>query len=76
MGQLIAKLRAWLIELVREAIRIENQSQNYVKYSNGNIAKRPALIPVVKVSIPITDPTFEQMQAQSIEQQEKYYAKP
>lgn len=68
-----AKLRAWLIELVRDAIRMECVSIQPV----GTAPKPSVTVRAVEATAkqlgPI-EPSFEQMQADAIQAQEKYYA--
>lgn len=73
-----ARLRAWLIDLVREAIRIERVADRYtvqpegvVRFSERQVA---ALVPhAAKEVVTISEPSFEQMQAEALKAQEKYY---
>lgn len=71
-----ARLRAWLIDLVREAIRSEqvqpgntfSLKSEYPKgASSAENAKQAASAPIV------LEPSFEQLQADSIREQENYY---
>lgn len=83
-----AQLRAWLIDLVRDAVRLESYQQRgniglHVEAVESPIwtAERikqsePALKAKAKpapIRTPIPDPSFEQMQAEAIQAQEKYY---
>lgn len=73
MGQLKARLRAWLIDLVREAVRAEMILESQIFPAMGGVAVydgRP------KAPAPPSDPTFEQMQDMSLREQEKFYEKP
>ncbi len=66
-----AILRAWLIDLVREAIRLERAAIQPISGQNAYVAqtKNPASNPVT-----VSEPSFEQMQATAIQEQEKHYA--
>jgi hypothetical protein len=72
VGVVKSRIRAWLIDLVREAIRTEFPERWLGPYGNARVPQRPASKPVT----PLTDPSFEQMQSQAIQEQEKYYAEP
>jgi hypothetical protein len=87
VGVVKSRIRAWLIDLVREAIRTEFPERwlglteakrtevAYNPYGNARVVtlpQRPASKPVT----PLTEPSFEQMQLQAIQEQEKYYAQP
>jgi hypothetical protein len=77
IGKWKASLRAWLIALVREAIRAENLEEKHLQ-AEVSVA---ATLSVSKTeplgSNPsfraISEPSFEQMQAEAIKEQEKYY---
>jgi hypothetical protein len=83
MVGLKARLRAWLIDLVREAIH-EQLMQDFptVRQSTEMASIVPGKIPTIvyvdpkPASKPVTvsEPSFEQMQAAAIQEQEKYYA--
>lgn len=87
MQSIKGRLRAWLIELVREAIRVEMTAQSYswfqvkkmeLKTENGVDASYPPLPPLraqgkVKPDPLPTELSFEQIQANAIAEQEKYY---
>lgn len=63
------KLRAWLIDLVREAIRIERvASQIPVRATPSKPARTEPKPQPIHV-----DTSFEQMQAEALKAQEKYY---
>lgn len=64
-----AEFRMWLVDLVRDAVRIELLEYTYVR-TNPPVAVKPKP-PVVPA---VTEPSFEQMQAQAIEAQTKFYA--
>lgn len=66
-----AKLRAWLIDLVREAIRIERAAESLPRFRKAPDPP-PFDAKTVKVIIEL-EPSFEQMQAEAIREQEKYY---
>lgn len=77
-----ARLRAWLIELVREAIRVERVAEGYALMP---VATRCSMVgmpqTVIRASKPVTatvtkvpEKSFEQMQSESLAAQEKYYA--
>jgi hypothetical protein len=81
-----AKLRAWLIDLVREAIRIEAKAKQFSdKYGDDSLAiyratadsyaSRPDAAVMTNISANATtfEPSFEQMQAEALKAQEKYY---
>lgn len=80
MRKLKAKLRAWLIDLVREAIRIEFAAHRFEqeKFAFDNFptyARRvPASKPVTATPIPTQEKSFEQFQDESIAEQATYYA--
>lgn len=64
-----AEFRMWLVDLVRDAVRVELLAFTYVKLNPPLIPKpKPPAVPVV------TEPSFEQMQTQAITEQEKFYA--
>lgn len=64
-----AKIRAWLIDLVREAIRIERvASQIPVRATPSKSARTEPKPQPINV-----DTSFEQMQAEALKAQEKYY---
>ena len=67
-----AKLRAWLIELVREAVRIECAEWKMIppKFQDGTLAKLPE---APKQQVVAVEPSFEDIQAMAIKEQEKYY---
>lgn len=73
-----AKFRAWLIDLVREAIRTEFPAvRDSVERAVMVKGKVPAVVYIDPAkakteSIPI-EPSFEQMQAEALKAQEKYY---
>jgi hypothetical protein len=70
-----ARLRAWLIDLVREAIRIEMGAYTFVMPTDFAAAvtrKATSLKPASKPVNP--EPSFEQMEREALEQQEKHYA--
>lgn len=80
------QLRAWLIGAMRDAIRLEYYAQdalnkhhqphaNAQHSQSGHAASNAMpLYPAPKpVDAPIPDPSFEQMQAEAIQAQEKYY---
>ena len=80
IAKFTAKLRAWLIDLVREAIRLEWCEQNKIPIPMKTVSgitfhpfAQPASKPVTATPTPVTDKTFEQLQAESIAAQEKYY---
>ena len=63
-----AALRIWLVDLVRDAVRVELLQFTYVKLAPLGAPKtKPPSIPVV------TEPSFEQLQTQAIAEQEKFY---
>jgi hypothetical protein len=74
-----AKLRAWLIDLVREAIRIEHTAEYSIPKTTPKMRAPfnlpPPLIKPTNVELtPIVfEPSFEQMQADAIKEQEKFY---
>lgn len=74
-----AKFRAWLIDLVREAIRSEAvQPGNTYSLVSAPAPDNPAVsCPRLKPAPseePIRiEPSFEQMQAEALKAQEKYY---
>jgi hypothetical protein len=64
-----AEFRMWLVDLVRDAVRVELLAFAYVKLNPPPIPiPKPPAVPVV------TEPSFEQMQTQAITEQEKFYA--
>lgn len=76
------RLRAWLIDLVREAIRTEMIDQSQIFPAKGGIAvydpgpawpQKVASKPVTSTSTVGPEKTFEQFQAESIAEQEKFY---
>lgn len=70
-----AKLRAWLIDLVREAIRIERAASQPVR-TGANVADAAtSSLKSQRQPTPLVhlEPSFEQMQADAIKAQEKYY---
>lgn len=87
MGQLKAKLRAWLIDLVREAIRIERYAEQNRKAISFPLREESpeclkqkfryvedvASKPVTATVTEVQEKTFEQLQSESIAAQEKYY---
>jgi len=74
-----AKLRAWLIDLVREAIRSEavQPGNTYSLVSaptpDNPAVSRPRLKPAPSEESVHIEPSFEQMQADALKAQEKYY---
>lgn len=72
-----ARLRAWLIDLVREAIRIEMKGYTMVMpsdFADAVIRKqKPNPQTHIQPSIIQVEPSFEQMQAEALKAQEKYY---
>lgn len=70
-----AKLRAWLIELVREAIRSERTLEH--KKIDVSVFAHPEdklSRPMKTESAPIViAPSFEQLQAEALAAQEKFY---
>lgn len=88
MHRMKARLRAWLIDLVREAIRVERLKEQGV-YDAEFLARHPfleklrpvapirtaeQLIAAVNETEPIVlEPSFEQMQADAIAEQRKFY---
>jgi hypothetical protein len=88
MQTLIAKLRAWLLEIVREAIRLELKrvpfqsqvSSSYIKQSlpplkfEGVAEYQAPKSEKPTASPPPPEPSFEQLQDESIAEQEKHYA--
>jgi hypothetical protein len=63
-----AEFRMWLVDLVRDAVRIELLAFTYVKLTpHLDVKPKPPVVPAV------TEPSFEQMQAQAIEAQTKFY---
>jgi len=70
-----AKFRAWLIELVREAIRMERATSQ--TYTNVRMHKIEPFVTAKKEpseAQPVSlEPSFEQMQAEALKAQEKYY---
>lgn len=71
--RLKSRLRTWLIDLVREAVRVEMISESQIFPAMGGIAIYPGR---PKATAPPSDPTFEQMQDMSLREQEKFYEKP
>jgi hypothetical protein len=86
IANLKARLRAWLIDLVREAIRIERTAELLNKHPTrfvGTMAPRMAPVPMsysdalsqaaaAPQVIPF-EPSFEQLQSEALQAQEKYY---
>lgn len=73
-----AQLRAWLIGAMRDAIRLERAMDEPAKTERaiypGRLQPSPMMNVAVKpATVPIPDPSFEQMQAEAIQAQEKYY---
>ena len=72
------KLRAWLIDLVREAIRMEQPRAPFLSgmipadTENSNTLRFRAT--TVINSEPPIDPSFEQMQADALKAQKEFYA--
>ena len=84
-----ARIRAWLIDLVREAIRIEYITQAGLRAHEAAGNRAWTLNPVTSEIKPRADypgkfktpgdpytiePSFEQMQAEAIREQEAFYA--
>lgn len=85
MKTLKAKLRAWLIDLVREAIRLDRKQQlglNGIEYVNraantgsfSAVMRDSASKPVTATPTPLAEKTFEQFQDESIAEQANFYA--
>lgn len=70
-----ARLRAWLIGIVREAIRVERYAEQHPLTPNTLAAIEQIKSRAINSSIPpiSLEPSFEQMQADSIAAQEKFY---
>jgi hypothetical protein len=67
-------VRAWLIGIVREAIQAETR-QLVGPVPTSTLEKMPRIrAGIASTSIPASEPSFEQMQAAAIEEQEKHYA--
>ena len=78
VAKLKAKLRAWLIDLVREAIRMENAPRDPVEAMRRRMPERPPAPHPMMQPEPIgalltITPSFEQLQAEAIAAQEKFY---
>lgn len=84
LRKLKARLRAWLIDLVREAIRIERAAATQPTMPNKNdalecmfyperYAGKAASKPVTATSIEVGEKSFEQMQAEALAAQAKHY---
>lgn len=82
-----AKLRAWLIDIVREAIRIEDaeillRNNFFQSRPTGSIPRLSPMSwrediaskPVTSTPIPVQEKSFEQFQDESIAEQATYYA--
>lgn len=74
-----AKLRAWLIDLVREAIRLERGARHPFK-PERSVFSDFTLPPVnfsavaeISASPVHIEPSFEQLQAEALAAQEKFY---
>ncbi len=72
------RLRAWLIDIVRDAIRLEREAQAYAEQVKRSVQPTSHIPLAVKpasnvVTTPI-DKSFEQLERESITEQEKYYA--
>jgi len=73
------KFRAWLIDLVREAIRSERvqPGNTYSLVSASTLLPDNPKTPAPKSYTDVLDralnPSFEQMQAEALKAQEKYY---
>ena len=81
LSELRARLRAWLIALVREAIRIERAANQPVVagkipliFHEGELSTRYDINKVASKPVTVSEPSFEQMQTAAIQEQEKHYA--
>jgi hypothetical protein len=79
IARLKSELRAWLIDLVREAIRDQRIEDMLREESTRPIypgklgpfkTSKPASKPE---TAPVYEPSFERMEAEAIQDQEKYY---
>lgn len=72
-----AKLRAWLIDLVREAIRVEFPVvRDSIERAVMVRGKVPTVVYIDPEPNPATiqvEPSFEQMQADALKAQEEFY---
>jgi hypothetical protein len=71
-----AKLRAWLIDLVREAVALEISQYAISAGPTTKWQVSDAIIPKGKAAVIAAIPielSFEQMQAEALKAQEKYY---
>lgn len=70
-----AKLRSWLIELVREAIRSERvqPGNTYTLVAGPTLIPDNPVRPSLKAAPIVIAPSFEQLQAEAIAAQEKFY---
>ena len=82
-------IRAWLIALIREAVRLEladvrRQELKAKQFKDGIYELDTAKHPIYPGSLgrsepkphptPVAEPSFEQMQAQALQDMENYYA--
>lgn len=78
MDRLKAKLRAWLIALVREAVRLEQVAWQHefdrrIVEGESSGDPTPTIRTMSKSQSIFSEPSFDQMQAEAIKEQEKYY---
>lgn len=77
---MIAKLRVWLLEIVREAIRLEFPRQQQIPPTgfyplDGALgAMKPVKTPLKALTPEPSEKSFEQLQDESLQAQEKFYA--
>lgn len=73
MNKWKAKLRAWLIEIVREAIRIERGAGLFTSMPSPTMTREAIPKASLSPTILAVISDFEQMQSESIAEQVKYY---
>lgn len=73
-------IRAWLIALIREAVRMELARMELAPHQSAKpmfgdyeFERKQMAAPIDKVAHIELEPSFEQMQEQSIADQRKYY---